>query len=51
MTASLLLKYSNSAKRSPRPEGGGDFAPALGGGSGAKRACGPQYPNFSGVAP
>ena len=21
----------------PRPEGGGDFAPALGGGSGAKR--------------
>ena len=26
----------------PRPEGGGDFAPALGGGSGAKRACGPR---------
>ena len=24
-------------QRSPRPEGGGDFAPALGGGSGAKR--------------
>lgn len=27
-------------KRSPRPEGGGDFAPALGGGSGAKRVAG-----------
>ncbi len=24
----------------PRPEGGGDFAPALGGGSGANRAAG-----------
>jgi hypothetical protein len=51
MTASLLFKYSNSAKRSPRPEGGGDFAPAVvlkarlrrdGGGSGAKRAFSPR---------
>ena len=33
---------STPTKRSPRTEGGGDFAPALGGGSGAKRTCGPR---------
>ena len=33
---------STVTKRSPRTEGGGDFAPALGGGSGAKRACSPR---------
>lgn len=32
-------------KRSPRPEGGGDFAPALGGGSGAKRVAGDPQPD------
>lgn len=30
---------SKATKRSPRTESGGDFVPALGGGSGAKRAC------------
>jgi hypothetical protein len=33
---------TSTTKRSHRPEGGGDFAPALGGGSGAKRACSPR---------
>jgi hypothetical protein len=28
-----------TTKVRPRPEGGGDFAPALGGGSGANRAA------------
>lgn len=33
---------STDTKRSPRTEGGGDFAPALGGGSGVKRTCSPR---------
>jgi hypothetical protein len=33
----------------PRPEGGGDFAPALRGGSGANRAAGgPEESEFHG---
>ena|GEM_PF-4221649 len=40
-------------QQSPRPEGGGGFAPALGGGSGAKRDAGipqsnPNQCSFSG---
>ena len=37
-----MTRLLEKTKRSPRPEGGGVFAPALGGGSGAKRACGPR---------
>ncbi len=36
---SLHSSHSTTEVR-PRPEGGGDFAPALGGGSGANRAAG-----------
>ena len=34
------LRFTTEVR--PRPEGGGDFAPALGGGSGAKRAFSPR---------
>lgn len=33
---------TSTSEHSHRPEGRGDFAPALGGGSGAKRACSPR---------
>ena len=32
-----------AAQLRARPEGGGDFAPALGGGSGAKRGAGTPH--------
>ena len=35
-----LPTVSRTTEVRPRPEGGGDFAPALGGGSGANRAAG-----------
>ena len=35
-----MTRPARTTKVRPRPEGGGDFAPALGGGSGANRFAG-----------